>query len=186
MFILKYSEVKYLFSTVLFLVSFFLLFKTIEQFFIKKNNFSQKISHFAFSVFLLSILLNGIFSTEFSANMKFGDELKINNNYIKFTNLETSYKKNYKTLITSFEIKDSRGKITKLNPEVRIYNQPEILTSEADIKSNIFSDKFLVVNLLKNDGYFNVRYQVKPFMIWIWLSIILLAIGGILSFFRRI
>ena len=118
--------------------------------------------------------------------MKFGDELKINNNYIKFTNLETSYKKNYKTLITSFEIKDSRGKITKLNPEVRIYNQPEILTSEADIKSNIFSDKFLVVNLLKNDGYFNVRYQVKPFMIWIWLSITLLAIGGILSFFRRI
>ncbi len=184
-FILKYSGVKYLFSTVLFTVSFFLLFKTIEQFFIKENNFSQKISHFSFSIFILSILLNGALSTEFSVNMKFGDELKINNNHIKFVNLETLYKKNYKTLITSFEIKDHEGKIIRLSPAVRIYNQPEILTSEADIISNIFSDKFLVVNLLKDDGYFNVRYQVKPFMLWIWLSIVLLIIGGIFSFFEK-
>jgi len=71
------------------------------------------------------------------------------------------------------------------NPEVRIYNQPEILTSEADIKSNFFSDNFLVVNLLKDDGYFNVRYQVKPFMLWIWSSIVLLTFGGLLSLFRK-
>ena len=174
-FVLKYSEVKYLFSTVLFAASFFLFLKTIEQFFVKKDNFSQKISHFSFSIFILSILLNGIYSSEFSANMKFGEELKFNNNYIKFVNLETSQSKNYRTLITSFEIKDDKGKIIRLNPEVRIYNQPEILTSEADIKSNLFTDKFLVVNLLKDDGYFNVRYQVKPLMIWVWLSIILLA-----------
>ena len=152
----------------------------------KKNNFSQKLSHFSFSIFILSILLNGAFSTEFSANMKQGDELNINNNSIKFINLKTLNKNNYKTVITTFEIKDKQGRILKFNPEVRIYNQPEILTSEADIKSNIFSDKFLVVNLLKDDGYFNVRYQVKPFMSWIWFSIILLTIGGILSFFRKI
>ncbi len=185
-FIIRYSEAKYLFSTALFVTSFVLLIKTIEGFFEKKNNFSQKLSHFSFSIFILSILLNGTFSTEFSANMKQGDELNINNNSIKFINLKTLNKNNYKTVITTFEIKDKQGRILKFNPEVRIYNQPEILTSEADIKSNIFSDKFLVVNLLKDDGYFNVRYQVKPFMSWIWFSIILLTIGGILSFFRKI
>ena len=76
--------------------------------------------------------------------------------------------------------------IYSLNPEIRIFNQPEILTSEADIKSDIFSDKFLVVNLLKDDGYFNVRYQIKPFMLWIWASIVLLSIGGMLSLIRRV
>ena len=131
-------------------------------------------------------MLNGAFATEFSANMKFGDKLNFNNHLIKFVNIETLNKKNYKAIITSFEIKDQKGSIIKLNPEVRIYNQPEILTSEADIKSDFFSDKFLVVNLLKDDGYFNVRYQVKPFMIWVWFSIFLLTIGGILSFFKKI
>ena len=99
-----------------------------------------------------------IYSSEFSANMKFGEELKFNNNYIKFVNLETSQSKNYRTLITSFEIKDDKGKIIRLNPEVRIYNQPEILTSEADIKSNLFTYKFLVVNLLKDVLHFFYMY----------------------------
>ena len=118
--------------------------------------------------------------------MKYGDEIKINESSIKFVNLETINEKNYKSIITGFQIIDKNGKIENFNPEIRIFNQPEILTSEADIKSDIFSDKFLVVNLLKDDGYFNVRYQIKPFMLWIWTSIVLLSIGGMLSFFRRV
>ena len=39
---------------------------------------------------------------------------------------------------------------------------------------------------VKGDDYFNVRYQVKPFMIWIWISTFLLAFGGSLSLFRRL
>ena len=73
----------------------------------------------------------------------------------------------------------------QLKPELRIYNQPIIITSEADIKTTLHYDKFLVMNLVKDKEYFNVRYQVKPFMIWIWISTVLLVIGGILSLFKR-
>ena len=38
----------------------------------------------------------------------------------------------------------------------------------------------------KGNEYFNVRYQVKPFMIWIWISTLLLAIGGFLSLYNRL
>ena len=41
------------------------------------------------------------------------------------------------------------------------------------------------MNLVKDNEFFNVRYQVKPFMIWIWLSTILLAAGGVLSLINR-
>ena len=78
-----------------------------------------------------------------------------------------------------------KKKIINLKPEIRIYNQPNILTSEADIKVSFFSDKFLVMNLLKDDDFFNVRYQIKPFMLWIWISGLLLAIGGFLGLIRK-
>ncbi len=78
-----------------------------------------------------------------------------------------------------------KKKILNLNPEIRIYNQPETITSEADISTTIFSDNFLVFNILKNDGYYNVRYQIKPFMIWVWISVLLISTGGILSFFIK-
>jgi cytochrome c-type biogenesis protein CcmF len=47
------------------------------------------------------------------------------------------------------------------------------------------ADKFLVINLVQNQDYFNVRYQVKPFMLWIWLSVLLIGSGGLISLFKN-
>jgi len=47
------------------------------------------------------------------------------------------------------------------------------------------SDKFIVINIVQNQEFFNVRYQVKPFMIWIWLSVLLISFGGTLSLFKK-
>ena len=80
---------------------------------------------------------------------------------------------------------DSEGKIDTFKPELRIYNQPNIVTSEADIKTSLFTDKFITINLIQNQDYFNVRYQVKPLMIWIWFSGIFITLGGILSLVKR-
>ena len=74
---------------------------------------------------------------------------------------------------------------TKFMPEVRIYNQPEVITSEAFIKTSIFKDRFLVINPVKDKTYFNVRYQEKPLMVWIWISTILIMIGGCINFIRN-
>jgi cytochrome c-type biogenesis protein CcmF len=77
------------------------------------------------------------------------------------------------------------GKTENFSPELRIYNQPNIVTSEADIKTTLVSDKFIVINLVQNQEYFNVRYQVKPFMIWIWLSVLLISFGGLTSLIKK-
>ena len=42
------------------------------------------------------------------------------------------------------------------------------------------------MNLVQGNDYFNIRYQIKPFMIWIWLSVIIMSMGGILSLYKRI
>ena len=66
-------------------------------------------------------------------------------------------------------------------PELRLYRVPETITSEADIKTNLFSDNLVVVNYLKDTDYLNIRYQKKPFMLLIWFSALLLGIGGLLG-----
>ncbi len=176
--------VSYLFSVPMFGLGFFLFFLTIRDFFSGKSTLSQKIAHFGFSLFILSILFNGVLAKEYSSNMKVGDERKFMNKTIKFENLKITQELNYQSLIGEFNISDDRGNLN-LKPEIRIYNQPKTLTSEADIISTIYSDNFLVFNVLKDDGYYNVRYQHKPLMIWIWLSVILIFVGGILGYFKK-
>ena len=182
--LVKLHGVSYLFIVPLFGLGFFLFFLTVRDFFSKDSTLSQKISHFGFSLFILSILFNGIFAKEFSSNMKVGDEREFMNKIIKFENLKIIEENNYKSLIANFNISDSKGSIN-LSPEVRIYNQPKTLTSEADISSTIYSDNFIVFNVIKDDGYYNIRYQYKPLMMWIWFSIILISAGGILGYFKK-
>jgi cytochrome c-type biogenesis protein CcmF len=182
-FVKKYG-VSYLLSLPLFILSIFLFFITIKDFFGKKANISQKISHFGFSLLILSILLNSVLSKEFSSNMKVGDERKFLNKTIKFESIKVIKEQNYQSLIGEFNIKDENNSLS-LKPELRIYDQPQTITSEADISSTIFSDNFLVFNVLKNDGFYNVRYQIKPFMIWIWISVILISFGGLISLKKK-
>ena len=73
----------------------------------------------------------------------------------------------------------------ELEPELRIYNQPNIITSEADIKTTFFTDRFITMNKVYNEEYFNIRYQVKPLMIWIWISVLLISLGGFMSLFKK-
>ena len=182
--LVKLYGVSYLFIVPLFGLGFFLFFLTVRDFFSKDSTLSQKISHFGFSLFILSILFNGIFAKEFTSNMKVGDEREFINKTIKFENLKIIEKNNYKSLVANFSVSDNKGRIN-LSPEVRVYNQPKTLTSEADIYSTIYSDNFLVFNVIKDDGYYNVRYQHKPLMMWIWFSVVLISTGGILSYFKK-
>ena len=175
-----------LINTILITVAFYLFFMTIKDFFSKKfNNYSQNFSHFGFSLLILSILFNSILSSEKIVNLKVGEEFSFRGETITFESIENIKNKNYKSIIGNFKIKDKKNNSIQLKPELRVYNQPLTITSEADIKTTLYYDKFLVMNVVKDYEYFNVRYQVKPFMIWVWISTILLAVGGCLSLFRR-
>ena len=184
--IIKNSDIKFLINTILVASALYLFFITLRDFFVKGlKNLSQNIAHFGFSLLILSILFNNIFSTEIITNLKIGETFKSKNFIINFEKVEQKDEKNFKAITGKFNIKDVDGVDEVLNPELRIYNQPNIVTSEADIKTNLLSDKFITMNLVQNQDYFNIRYQIKPFMIWIWLSVLLISFGGLISLFKK-
>ncbi len=184
--IIKNLKVNFLVNTILVTSALYLFLITSREFLIKGiNNLAQNLAHFGFSLLILSILFNNFFSTEVITNLKIGETFKSEKIHITFESLEKKEIKNYSSIIGKININDPKGFNQTLEPELRIYNQPNIVTSEADIKTNLFSDKFITMNLVQNQDYFNIRYQIKPFMIWIWLSVLLICSGGLISLFRR-
>ena len=172
--------------SILLTFAFYLFFVSLRDFFIKKKlNLPQNFAHFGFSLLILSILFNNILSKEIITNLKVGEIYKSEKFEINFENIGQVEKKNFKEIIGKFIIKDSEDNIEILNPGLRIYNQPNIVTSEADIKVNLFEDKFMTMNYVPNQDYFNIRYQIKPFMIWIWFSVLLITFGGIMSVLKK-
>ena len=41
------------------------------------------------------------------------------------------------------------------------------------------------MNTVQNEEYFYIRYQKKPFMLWIWISVVLISFGGVISLFKN-
>ena len=184
--ILKELNTNLLINTMLIGSAFYLFLVTVRDFFGKKTkNFSQNISHFGFSLLILSILFNNIFSSEIITNLKVGEKYNNKDFQIDFKDLRKFEQKNFISFKGYFLIKENKIE-NKLEPELRVYNQPNITTSEAAIKTSLFTDKFITMNTVHNEEYFNIRYQVKPFMLWIWISVLLITFGGILSLFNRI
>ncbi len=184
--IVKKFNSNILINTILVSSALYLFFITFRDFFVKKhNNISQNIAHFGFSLLILSILLNNLFSSEIITNLKVGETFTSSKTKIIFKSINQKEEKNYKSVVANLSVENLNGTIENLSPELRIYNQPNIVTSEADIKTTFLSDKFIVINIVQNQDYFNIRYQVKPFMLWIWTSIILISFGGLMSFFKK-
>jgi cytochrome c-type biogenesis protein CcmF len=184
-FIVRNFDTNYLLSSILIGSAFYLFFITVQDFFSKNTQrLGQNIAHFGFSLLILSILLNSFFSNEIITNLKVGESYKDDDLEIVFSDLTKENKKNYVSYTGIFSIKDKNFN-NILKPELRIYNQPNIITSEADIKITLMQDNFITINTVKNEDYFNVRYLIKPFMLWTWVSVLLIALGGLMSLFNK-
>ncbi len=184
--LMKNLGVSFLTNSILLTSAFYLFFVTIRDFFlIGYKNLSQNLAHFGFSLFILSILFNNIFSSEIITNLKIGDTFENKKFKINFESVVQKNEKNFQAIIGKFKVVDLNGAVEVLKPELRVYNQPNITTSEAAIKTSLFSDRFITMNLVQNQKYFNVRYQVKPLMFWIWLSVFLIICAGLIRLFQR-
>ena len=186
---LYFDETK-LFGYLIFLFGLFLLITLVKDvllFFKKKQkiNFPKIISHFGFGLLVVSISLNSIFSVEKDINLKIGESYKFDKYELKFKNISERIDKNYTSVIGNFELLNKNGKSFILNPEIRIFNQPKILTSEASIKTNFLHDKFLVMAFIENSEFYNIRFQYKPLMIWIWISALLMSCGGFIRVIQK-
>jgi cytochrome c-type biogenesis protein CcmF len=185
-FVLKNINTDLLFYTILVSAAFFLFFTTSKELFFKKfNNIAQAVAHFGFSLFILSILFNAILSSEITTNIKVGERYNYNESEIFFEKIKEKKESNFNSITGYFKVTNNKGIVIELNPEIRVYNQPTMITSEADIKTTLLEDKFLVMSIVKGNEYFNIRYQVKPFMLWIWISVLVVSLGGLISLSKR-
>ena len=144
-----------------------------------KTKLPRIISHLGFGLLVFFIGINHQFSLEEDFNLKVGEIKQINSYKINFENIQIKESKNYKAIIGNFKLTDLKNNLVQyLNPEIRIYSNPETLTYEAAIKTKITSDFYLTMSNVSRSDYYNIKFQNKPFMIWIWISALMIALGG--------
>ena len=178
-------------SNLIIISSLFLIFSSIKDFILsKKNNsflnVSSFISHLGFGTLIFFIILNHNFSKDFDLNIKVGETKKIENIEIKFQSLNIENRKNYNAIVGNFNIYNLKKNYQRiLKPEIRVYDKPETLTFETAINSNFKRDLYLTMSNIDGSEFYNVKFQMKPFMLLIWLAAFLTASGGLIRIFIK-
>ena len=179
-----------LMSNFIIISALFLVFASIMDLYksLKKQNIElpRVISHLAFGFLILFIGLNYNFSIEKDFNLKVGEKKVFENYSIEFQNLKLEDFKNYKAVIGEFNISKSDENLNQsLYPEIRIYEKPSTITYEASIRSDLLKDYYITMSNIDRSEYYNIKFQKKPFMMWIWISVIFISLGGFLRFFKN-
>ena len=174
-------------SNLIIISSLFLIISSFLDFFKKtKLNFARIVSHLSFGFLIFFIGLNHNFSIEKDFNLKLGETKKIGNFEFILKDLELRQQGNYKAVVGNLKVSNLiTNQERNLKPEIRIYDNPKTLTYEASIQSNFFRDYYLTMSNIDRSDYYNIKFQEKPLMIWIWISVVMLSIGGFLSFFKN-
>ena len=174
-------------SNLIFISAIFLILYSIldmKNFFYKRSKFElpRIISHLSFGLLVFFIGINHQFSLEEDFNLKVGGIKKINSYEINFEKITIKEEKNYQVAIGSFKLTNLKNNLVQyLNPEIRIYSNPETLTYEAAIKTKITSDFYLTMSNVSRSDFYNIKFQNKPFMIWIWVSALMITVGGFMQ-----
>ena len=89
---------------------------------------------------------------------------------------------------TTIEIYKNNKYVKTLTPEKRMYNANKQVTTEAAIHSTVFGDLYIAIgdgNTLSKNSW-TTRIWFNSFTIWIWIGVLFLVLGGMLSIFRFI
>ncbi len=85
---------------------------------------------------------------------------------------------NYRSLQATLHWQRGSQRLATLQPEKRLYTVRQIAMTEAAIDRRTAQDLYLSLGEPTADGRWVLRVQVKPFMSWVWIGALLIALGG--------
>ena len=68
-------------------------------------------------------------------------------------------------------------------PEKRLYPSRDEVTTEASINPTLYNDFYMVLGNKLDENAWVVRTYIKPFISFIWVGVMLIALGGFFSVF---
>ena len=156
-------------------------FEFFKAFKMNRRLVGKSLAHAGFGALMFGATAVSTWETEDVRYMKIGEELKISGYTILFKEIELYSQSNFKKVVGEFNILKGDRFVGSLYPEKRFYVSRQEVTTEASIRPTFFDDVYLVLGNKLNSDEWVVRVYVKPFISFIWIGVVLISVGSIMS-----
>lgn len=146
-----------------------------------RSYYGMHLAHLGVAVFIIGVTLVNGYETEKDVRMEIGSKVTVGGYTFQFNGTSDVVGPNYKAVRGDIGVIQDGQFIRSLYPEKRTYNASGMAMTEAAIDTGLFRDLYVALGEPLSNGAWVVRAYHKPFVDWIWLGCILMAIGGITS-----
>ena len=145
--------------------------------------YGMLLGHIGIAVFIVGVTLTSLYNQEKDLRMSPGDVYKVAGYEFTFHGVRDFNIDNYVATRGGFTVRSDTGDFkVDLFPEKRIYLVQKMPMTEAAIDAGFTRDLFIALGEpLDQEGAWAVRIYYKPFIRWIWLGAIIMALGGLFA-----
>ena len=144
------------------------------------------LAHLGVGAFVLGVASVNTWQADTEQLARVGETVTVGDYTMRFERLEPISGPNYDAMRGTFSVRrvdaapDSRP-VALLKAEKRTYRASGQPMTEAAIHRSLVRDVYLSMGEPVGDGAWVIRAHVKPFVNWIWIGCVMMALGGMLA-----
>ncbi|WP_166260949.1 heme lyase CcmF/NrfE family subunit [Marinobacter salicampi] len=146
-----------------------------------RSYFGMVLGHLGVAIAMIGVSVVANYGVERDVRMSPGDTASIGEFQFEFVAMGSRQGANFTAQTAQIDITRDGNRVSTVYPEKRRYNVQRSVMTEAGIDAGLFRDLFVAVGEKVDDKAWAIRLQYKPFIRWIWLGSLFMAIGGVLA-----
>lgn len=139
------------------------------------------LAHLGVAVFIIGVALTKTYSVEKDLRVEQGKPFEVAGYSFVFSEMNKVKGANYVADQGVVKVSYQGRLIAVLHPEKRNYTVRTMPMTEAAIHATLFRDIYVAMGEELEKNAWAVRVYYKPFVRWIWLGALLMALGGIIA-----
>ncbi len=149
-----------------------------------KAEIGKCFGHLGFGLLVFGVSAVSAWEVEDIRLVSLNEVYEVENYKIELVEISEFKQENYVVREATIIVRKNEKTILALKPQKRFYPVQRAYTTEAAINTNMFRDIYAVLGD-KSERKWVVRIYIKPFVIWIWIGALTIALGGVLSLLDR-
>lgn len=143
------------------------------------------LAHLGVAVTAIGITFVSIYGIEKDIKLSPGEHIDMAGYRFLFEGVAETPGPNYRAHRGLFRVSKGGKHVTVLHPEKRMYTVQTKPMTEAAIDAGFTRDLYVSLGEPLGGGDWSLRVYYKPFVRWIWLGGVLMALGGLLAISDR-
>ncbi|MDO4435526.1 MAG: heme lyase CcmF/NrfE family subunit [Cardiobacteriaceae bacterium] len=145
-----------------------------------RRELATSTAHLGYIIMCLGITATGFYSQEYDLSIRIGQSVEVVHYRLTLNDLHQEQGTNFQATVGQFTVEHQHKPnwFTVLSPAKRTYFSSTMPMTESAILSTPRHDLYVALGEPINAQTWAIRVQYKPFVVWIWLGGLLMALGA--------